>query len=406
MRVLCSTTAGDGHFGPLAVLAQECSAAGHEVQVAAPASFASAVGRAGLRHVSFPDAPAEALADVFETLPAMSLERANQTVMAEVFGRLDAQAAFPVLQAVVADWRPDVILREAAEFGSLAAAEVAGVPHAEVAIGVGALMAWARDHLVDPLSELDMLAGLEPGHLSLAAHGSPLFTMVPPSMDEAVGRAGPNEGPDRDVVRYQARREAAGGRLPATWGDPDAPLVYVTFGTVAAGLGLMDEVFRSALDALSGLPVRVLMTTGYAGDVVLSDVPRNAHVEKYWPQDQVMPLASAVVGHGGFGTTLSALSAGVPQVVVPLFTTDQRLNADAVSALGVGVSLPRGPDAVPDLAAAVLRVLSDEGIRHRAGEVAAQISSLPDPSGAVGEISRIADRTDAPTSEPGRSRPR
>ncbi|HYO17706.1 MAG TPA: glycosyltransferase [Dermatophilaceae bacterium] len=390
MRVLCSTTAGDGHFGPLAVLAQECSAAGHEVQVAAPASFAGAVGRAGLRHVSFPDAPAEAMAAVFETLPAMSLERANQTVMAEVFGRLDAQAAFPVLQAVVADWRPDVVLREPAEFGSLAAAEVAGVPHAEVAIGVGALMAWARDHLVDPLAELEMLAGLEHGHLSLAAHGSPLFTMVPPSMDEAVGRAGPNEGPDRDVVRYRALREAGGGRLPATWGDPDAPLVYVTFGTVAAGLGQMDDVFRSALDALSGLSVRVLMTTGYAGDVALSDLPRNAHVERYWPQDQVMPLASAVVGHGGFGTTLSALSAGVPQVVVPLFTTDQLFNADAVSALGVGVSLLGGSEAVPDVAAAVLRVMSDQDIRDRAGEVAAQISSLPDPAGVLGEISRIA----------------
>ena len=95
MRVLCSTTAGDGHFGPLKVLAQACRAAGHEVRVAAPASFAAAVQRAGLDHAPFADAPAAAMGEVFESLPRMSPVDANRTVMADVFGRLDAQAAFP-----------------------------------------------------------------------------------------------------------------------------------------------------------------------------------------------------------------------------------------------------------------------------------------------------------------------
>lgn len=130
MRVLCSTTAGDGHFGPLKVLAQACRAAGHEVRVAAPASFAAAVQRAGLDHAPFADAPAAAMGEVFESLPRMSRVDANRTVMADVFGRLDAQAAFPDVLAVVDAWRADVVLREPAELGSLAAAEAAGVPHA------------------------------------------------------------------------------------------------------------------------------------------------------------------------------------------------------------------------------------------------------------------------------------
>lgn len=109
------------------------------------------------------------------------------------------------------------------------------------------------------------------------------------------------------------------------------------------------------LHALSALPVRVLMTIGAGGEVAPADVPGNAHVEQFWPQDDVMPLAAAVVGHGGFGTTLSALSAGVPQVVVPLFSSDQHLNAEAISALGAGVTIHGGPQAAPDMAAAVYR---------------------------------------------------
>jgi len=45
MRVLVSTTANDGHFGPLQPFARACTAAGHEVRVAAPASYGGALAR-------------------------------------------------------------------------------------------------------------------------------------------------------------------------------------------------------------------------------------------------------------------------------------------------------------------------------------------------------------------------
>ena len=50
------------------------------------------------------------------------------------------------------------------------------------------------------------------------------------------------------------------------------------------------------------------------------------------------------VGHGGFGTTMLALAAGVPQVIVPLFASDQHVNARHVAATGAGVCLDGGPD--------------------------------------------------------------
>ncbi|WP_447007584.1 glycosyltransferase [Saccharothrix isguenensis] len=57
-------------------------------------------------------------------------------------------------------------------------------------------------------------------------------------------------------------------------------------------------------------------------------------VERFRPQQDVMPHADAVIGHGGFGTTMTALAGGVPRVVVPLFALDQFHNARAVERAG------------------------------------------------------------------------
>lgn len=390
MRVLCATTAGEGHFGPLRAVALACRAAGHDVRVAAPGSFAAAVSRAGLPHLPFPDVPHEVMGPLFASLPDLPLDEANLRVMGEVYARLAAQRAFPLIRDTMEEWRPDVVLREPTEFGSLAAAEAAGLPHAEVAIGVSGLMEWARDALVEPLAELDALAGLPRGRVLSAAFGSPVFTMVPPSM-EAAASDGRGPGPTgRTVIRFRvADAVRRHGRLPDAWGDQGDPLVYVTFGTVVAGLGPMKQVFGAALDALADLPVRVLLTTGHAGGVELPDVPSNAHVETYWPQADVMPSAAVVVGHGGFGTTLGALSAGVPQVVLPLFTPDQHLNAERVAALGVGLRVDGGPDGAGLLGSSVARVLAEPSFAQRARVVADEVASLPEVAVVVSQIERL-----------------
>jgi len=366
------------------------------VRVAAPASFAGAVRRAGLEQLPFADVPPELMGAVFAQLEGLGPEVANQTVIRDVFGRLDAQHALPGIQAAVAAWRPDIILREPAEFASLAVAEATDIPHVEVAIGVGQMMTLAQEHLIAPLAELEALAGLPEGRLMRAMTTAPVFTMVPASLDNIDNGSDIPQAAGRPVMRYRVAAATSGGRLPKPWGDPGHPLVYVTFGTVAAGLGQMSEVFPAALDALADLPVRVLLTTGDAGGLELPRPwPTNTHVEKFWPQDEVMPFAAAMVGHGGFGTTMSALAAGVPQVLVPLFALDQELNAGRVDASGAGLRLAGGPAAVRGLGAAVTQVLDDPDMRRRAREVAAEIASLPSLAAVVEEAERIARGGDA-----------
>ncbi|WP_425473877.1 nucleotide disphospho-sugar-binding domain-containing protein [Saccharothrix saharensis] len=65
--------------------------------------------------------------------------------------------------------------------------------------------------------------------------------------------------------------------------------------------------------------------------------PRSApgvHVIDHAPHQWLFPWMSAVVHHGGAGTTAAALAAGVPQVVCP-FVADQPHWARCAHAVGV-----------------------------------------------------------------------
>lgn len=370
MRVLVATTAGAGHFGPVVPFANACRSAGHDVLVTAPASFAPSVERAGFVHRPFADSPQEEWRAVFATLDGLSNREANAVVVGEVFGRIDTRAALPGVEAVVRDWRPDLVLRETTELASYIVAAAAGIPHVQVAVGLASFEDFLSV-LEEPLTELGAAPGL-PGLRS-----DPRLSLVPPSFEDPAvpGPAG--------TRRFRDDVSSSGDALPDWWPGSSDPLVYVTFGSVAAGLGLFPSLYRDVMAALADQPVRVLLTTGDAGEPAdLGPAPANVHVERWWAQQAVMPHAAAMVGHGGFGTTLLALASGVPMVVVPLFA-DQPDNAGRVEAVGAGVALEGGSAAVGELGAALRRVLDDDSYRTAAGRMAEEIAGLPPAADAV-----------------------
>jgi UDP:flavonoid glycosyltransferase YjiC (YdhE family) len=103
----------------------------------------------------------------------------------------------------------------------------------------------------------------------------------------------------------------------------------------------------------------------------------------------VMPHAAAMVGHGGSGSTLMAMAAGVPLAVVPFFA-DQPKNAERIAELGAGIALPRGAAAIPQLPEAIGALLHDRTYQRRAGLVAADIAELPPVDEAVVVLEEIA----------------
>jgi UDP:flavonoid glycosyltransferase YjiC (YdhE family) len=384
VRILVATTAGAGHFAPLVPFARACARAGHQVRVAAPQSFGTVVEQAGLVHAPVDDAPPEALGEAMGRIPDLTMREANELVVGEVFGRIDAEAALPSMLATVESWRPHVVLREPAEVASYVVASQLGVPFVEVNIGL--------DSFADDLAALldEPLRALGCGSGSAGLREAPRWTLVPRSFD--VDASMTTRQPVR--FRYAAPETRTAAPLPPWWGEDEHPLVYATFGSVAAAIGLFPSFYAAVLEALREVPARVLMTLGEAGDPeALGALPGNVHVERWWPQDRVMPHAAAILGHGGFGTTMTALAAGLPQVVVPLFAGDQYENAARVETLGAGVSLqvdavgdrragdmiPAGPAVLDRLPAAVLAALHDDGLRRDARAVAAEIAALPDP---------------------------
>lgn len=385
MRVLVASTAGSGHFGPLVPFARGLAEAGHEVAVATPRSFADAVASAGLEHRPFDDVPHDVMGAVFARLPSLPPGEADTVVVRDVFGRLDAQAAVPGLRATVEEWGPDLVLREPCELGSLAVAESSGVPHATVAIGMDAVLAHIAPVLDAPLEELDALAGLPAGRCAAAFAEAPVLTCVPEPLDAAHGAT------TRQLHRFRVEEVNSTASLPPPWGDPEAPLVYVTFGSVAGGLGPFGAAYAGAVEALADVPYRVLLTTGNGLDPAqLGSVPGHVRVERWWPQADLMPETAVVVGHGGFGTTMTAVLHGVPQVVVPLFTFDQRMNAEHVAATGAGVHLEGGVAALPSLPRALEDLLASRDARDAAAGLAAAAAALPPVSDAVALLEELA----------------
>jgi hypothetical protein len=375
MRVLITTRRGAGHFGPLVPFAQAFRRAGDEVMVAAPHAAAAMVEGVGLPFWGFDDPPPEREV-VYSSLDGLTDDQKNALVLGEVFTRLDARAAVPGVLDACAQWRPHLVLRETCEFAGYLAAERRDIPHARVGIGLGSSEDFISDIVTGVLGDLRAELGLsvDPGGERL--RGAPFLTLTPRGMEDPAAPGPPG------ALRFRELNPGTSNGLPAWWPGDDRPLVYLTFGSVAPTMELFPSLYQAAIDALADLPVRVLVTVGRDRDPAhLGPVPDNVHAERWVPQRQVMPHASAMVCHGGFGTVRLGLTSGVPLVVLPLFA-DQPHNARRVEQLGAGIALERGPDGVSGLAQAVETVLGDASYRTAAGYVAAEVRTLPPVEGA------------------------
>jgi len=224
------------------------------------------------------------------------------------------------------------------------------------------------------------LAPLRDG-LDLMGRADRILVCSSPSFDFAPGSVPANVryvGPQLD----DAARAASGN----PWvGPPGRPLVLVGLSsTVMRQEGLLQR----AADALGQLQVRGLVTTGPAVDPEVIAAPPNVTVTRWVRHADVLPHCSAVITHGGHGTVMKALIAGVPLVVVPL-GRDQPDNAARVVYAGAGTRLRKNAS-VSALRAAVAQVIDDPGYRAAAGRMADRLAAERDDSLVVDELEHMA----------------
>jgi MGT family glycosyltransferase len=189
-------------------------------------------------------------------------------------------------------------------------------------------------------------------------------------------------------VRYVGPQldDHASGATGDRWaGPPGQPLVLVGLSsTVMRQEGLLQR----AADALGQAQVRGLVTTGPAVDPAGISAPPNVTVTRWVRHADVLPHCSAVITHGGHGTVLKALIAGVPLVLVPL-GRDQPDNAARVVHAGGGIRLRKNAS-VSALRAAVARVIGDPRYRAAARAMAARLDAERDDNRVVDELEQVA----------------
>jgi UDP:flavonoid glycosyltransferase YjiC (YdhE family) len=369
--VLVGSTAGAGHFGPLVPILDAFERRGDDVLVVGPPSLQAVPAVAGRQFWAGEEPPADELAAIWDRFPDASPKEAAVLADREVFGRLCTAAMLPTTERACDEWRPHLVVRETCAYAVAISADRRSVPHVQVAISLAAIDAGGiglASPVLQPYAE----------RIAQRLFASAYLTRFPPSLDPS---------PFASTRRFR-EVSAASGPLPDWWGTSRAPLVYVSFGSLVGGLPVGVRVYRTALEAVRDLPVRVLLTVGRAADPAgLGPVPPNVHVEQWVPQADVFAEADAVLCHGGSGTTYGALAAGLPLVVVPLFA-DQPANGRLVAGAGAGLVVEPAPgwtsamdriseDDAPRLRAAIEAVLGDPGYEEAARRLAAEMAAQP-----------------------------
>jgi UDP:flavonoid glycosyltransferase YjiC (YdhE family) len=383
MRIAFVANPALGHLLPLVPLAQAARDAGHDVAVIGGASLAGAAAEAGLRHVVAgpPDLPS-----VFARVPqraGLSGPRLAAATWRHAFAGLLARELASAVLDLAGSWRPALVVHEDSEQGSWVAAERLGIPHLAIEA-----TAWrgTRFRLSDePLNRLRTELGLppDPGLGSWYRYG--FLTTRPPGLHDPADPMPEGTRPIRPTAP-----DAAGGE-PATWpaSGPGRRRVVVTMGTLLPGRA---DAMAAILDGLEALDVDIVATVGNDLDpAVLGPRPPSTRVARYVPMHALLEGASLMVFHGGSGTMLAGLAAGVPLIVLPV-NADQPANAERCRAAGVARVVPGPAVSSEAVRAAAVDVLEDPAYPAAARRLQDEIAAMPEPSAVVPVLEALGRR--------------
>ena len=365
MRVLFSTTPLDGHFRPLLPLARALRARGHDLAFATAASWHPIVEAegfealaAGADHATARGVRLDEGWDAIQELPA--LDR-RPYVFSYLFAQGHAPLKLPELLDAARAWRAQAVVYESGDLAAPVVAASLGLP--SVNHGFGTMVSLSiLEGAAPAVATLWRSAGLEPASYAGAFQGL-YVDVVPPLLTD-----------DQPLCPSIRLRLAGSDPVdPPPWLEQlPRPLVYATMGTVFN----RSASFAPLVDGLASAGVGALLTVGRNVDPSeLGDVPPAIRVEQFVPQAQVLASCAAVVSHGGSGTLLGALAAGLPLVLIPQ-GADQFENAVRCERAGAAVVI-RPDDVTGDAVAAAVRlVLSEPGYAAAARVIAAEFAEM------------------------------
>jgi len=365
MQFVVSALGSAGDVHPFIAISQALQARGHRVQMIASTYFEARIRRAGIEFT-----PLGAAGDFENLLARAELwhpRQGGRFVLDELLKRLPE--AFAVTAALSRP-RDTVLVGSSLSWGLRLVQEHSGLPAATVHLspiclpsvtgpsvlpGVGDLSwlpVWARRALLSGVERLFIDRWVAP-RLNQVRTGLGLasvqrvFSRWMHSPDLVIG-AWPDwfAPPQPD---WPAQAQTSGfplfhERSPTDSGGLDPSLeVFLATGPAPVGITPGSAMahgaafFAQAAAACASLGQRALLISPFL-EQLPAVLPAGAVHVPYAPFSALLPRLSALVHHGGIGTSAQALAAGIPQLVVP-FAHDQFDNAARLHRLGVAVSL-------------------------------------------------------------------
>ncbi|MEU5050226.1 nucleotide disphospho-sugar-binding domain-containing protein [Streptomyces sp. NPDC021096] len=333
MRALFITWAWNTHFYPMVPLGQALRAAGHEVMVVSQPSFTGTITDAGLpalpvgHDIDMQGRVTAAYRNWRPRVPTHGSEGTPKGPRGRRTYQLAADCAAAMADETLAfahSWQPDVVVYEPmALLGPLIAAHL-GVPAMRLLWGMdfSRAITLLGDELFGGLAER---LGVD----EFAPLGGVTLDSCPPRL----------QVPADDVTRQPMRYVPYNGpaQLPAVLRRrPDRPRIAVTWGKTLLPIGLHDGTLGPRIvRALGRYDVDVIVATSADQRQHYTELPDNViHVGPV-PLDLLLPSCAAIVHHGGGGTTMTAMSHGVPQLVLP-WIPDGVLTARQLQTTGAG----------------------------------------------------------------------
>ena len=173
MRVLLSSTSGQGHIQPLLALARSFDERGDATLIAVAASAAPSLSDAGFNVLASDEPDELKAAQLWSRFADLPRNEASRLVEREWFAGLCVEAMLPCLEKAVRDWAPDLVVRETCEYAGAVVADRARIPHVQQGISTAtAEMSVLRDLVGIKLDSYS------PG-LAKRVAGSPYLTRLP-----------------------------------------------------------------------------------------------------------------------------------------------------------------------------------------------------------------------------------
>ena len=414
MRILFVTQAEKTHMLSMVPLAWALRSAGHEVRVASQPDLREAVVETGLPFCAVgPPYALEQYLRAFKALESqhvdgeagaglgvtVDLDGMDTDELLELYGgvvnywlRMVNDLMLDDLVALCRQWGPDLVIWEPKTYAGGIAAEAAGASHARFLWGMDVLtqmrieiedrtpdpeQAWERDNLARWLAGRAARYGVEFGE-SLV-HGQVTLDPFPEEVQLELGTR-----TSRRPIRYVPFNGAA--RVPA-WlrSRPDHPRVCVTMGSSSMERFDGNHHLGDFLAALAELDVEIIATLPDEQSGELRTLPDNVRIFSHVPMQPLLETCDAVVHHGGAGTCLTAMSLGVPQLIIsdlvmPKYQFDERVLAGRLAAQGASIELS-GEDVTPARTREALRsLLAGSGFRRGAGLLRERMLGTPTPA--------------------------